>query len=263
MKEIQKKLKKRLALGLNYGIKSIEEILPEDSSLQNDFINLQSQYNDLNRIASQNLLDYTQIELGFNKIRIGLITVIDKMEESDSISKTTLPALKNNEVQYRKNNFFQLLDIHFLNLKNIAITLSKNSINDLTKDKREGRDAFQFIYKDVFIYDYKNPRYDQKQFEGNIQGYAADFFTGRYARFEVYMKTVKFILDYIFEEELEQAFFLGAFKSILSTSEIATIFYYAISEVDNELKALIQKAELLDDAVMKKLIDSTHLSFLD
>jgi len=90
MKDIQKKLKKRLALGLNYGLKSVEELLPEDSSLQNDFINLKSQYNDLNRIASQNLLDYAQIELGFNKIRIGLIAVIDKMEETDSISKKTL-----------------------------------------------------------------------------------------------------------------------------------------------------------------------------
>jgi len=136
-------------------------------------------------------------------------------------------------------------------------------MNDNDKDKREGRDAFQFIYKDVFVYDYQNPRYDQKQFEGKIQAFAADFFTGRYARFEVYMKTVKFILDYIFEEELEQAFFLGAFKSILSTSEIATIFYFAIAGIDDELKTLIRKADLLDKAVIQKLIEEGHIDFLD
>ena len=62
------KLKERLALGLNYGLQSIEETLINTSALKNEIVTYKSQYNDLNKIASQGILGYEQVEIGYNKI---------------------------------------------------------------------------------------------------------------------------------------------------------------------------------------------------
>jgi hypothetical protein len=69
LSEIKIKLKERLALGLNYGLQSLEESLVNESILKNDIITFKSQYNDLNKIASQGILGYEQVEIGYNKIK--------------------------------------------------------------------------------------------------------------------------------------------------------------------------------------------------
>ena len=47
LSEIKIKLKERLALGLNYGLQSLEESLVNESILKNDIITFKSQYNRL------------------------------------------------------------------------------------------------------------------------------------------------------------------------------------------------------------------------
>ena len=61
---IQSDLKNRIAKGLNFGIEAVEEVLDPTSSIYNDFVLLQSKYNDLMYISSMNTLPYEQIEIG-------------------------------------------------------------------------------------------------------------------------------------------------------------------------------------------------------
>ena len=73
------------------------------------------------------------------------------------------------------------------------------------------------------------------------------------------MKTVKFILSYILEEEMEQTFFLNVFKSILSSYEQACIFYYALSKIDPEFDEVLKKADLFGPSLVDLLVKKEHL----
>ena len=95
----------------------------DNSVLKNEIVTFKSQYNDLNRIASQGILGYEQIEIGYNKIRQSLLGLIDRMEDVDVGNKTDLPQVQNNELQNRKENFFELLKIHFNNLEGVQAVL--------------------------------------------------------------------------------------------------------------------------------------------
>ena len=256
---LKSKLKERIALGLNHGLKSVEEVLKPESPLYNELITYKSQYNDLNRIASQNLIRYEQIEIGLNKIRSGLLGLIDRIEEQEfKGGNAPLPQLKNNELQFRKNNFFELLEIHYKNLENINIVMTTYGEDD--KDTvRTGRDAIHFIYNDFFKYGFNNPRHNEKELVENIRTYSRHFYIKGFHRMEVYMKTIKFILTYILEEEMEQGFFLDVFKSILSSYEQVSIFYYALSDIDPEFDEVLKKADLFSPSLIDLLVKKEHL----
>ena len=256
---LKSKLKERIALGLNHGLQSIKEVLKLESSLYNELITYKSQYNDLNRIASQNLIRYEQIEIGLNKIRSGLLGLIDRIEKQEfKGGESSLPQLKNNELQFRKNNFFQLLDIHYNNLENVNIVMT--SYGQDSKDiVRTGRDAIHYIYTEFFKYGLNDPRQEDKELVKDIKAYSRQFYIESFHRMEVYMKTIKFILTYILEEEMEQAFFLNVFKSILSSYEQAAIFYYALSEIDPEFDEVLKKADLFSPSLIDILVKKEHL----
>ena len=254
---IKEQLKERIALGLTYGIKSVEEIIRSDSVLKNEFIGLKSQYSDLNNILAQNTLAYKDIEQGLNKIRMGLIGLIDRMEAGDIVQKDVLPKPRNNEVEFRKNNFFRLLDIHLSNMQAVQLKFMSSS-ESIPQEVHTGREALRMIYKDFFVYDFKQPSARTKQYDGDIQAYARDFFEQGFSRLEVYMNTLKFILAYVQEEEAEQDFFVGVIKSILSSPERALIFYYCLSGIDTAFHRAVLDTELLDKSMASYLISMDH-----
>ena len=255
--DTQKLIKKRIALGLNHGIKSMEEVLHDDSVLQNEFVNYKSQYNDLKNLMTQNLMAYEQIELGLNKIRLGLLRLTDQLSESDLMEKVSVPSLRNTEMQYRKNNFFKLLEIHFENLEAINFKLASSYSDTRTIDLKEGRDAVNFIYREVFRYEFLQPSFDTK-FADDIVKFSDHFFFKRYTSFEVYMKTLKLILNYIMEEEMEQDFYLKTLESVLSSAELHAIFYYSLSGRDPELTEILIESKLITDKIQKELCDENH-----
>ncbi|MEO1518376.1 MAG: putative phage abortive infection protein [Bacteroidota bacterium] len=253
LSQLQQKLKERLALGINYGLQSFGEILLSDSLLYNDFFQLKSQYNDLNRLANQGTLAYESVEVGFNKIRLGLLTLIDRLERDDLQQEDRLPKLQNNELQHRKQNFFELMRIHSLNTANVIVRLMGSG--DQPGEELTGRTAIHFIYEDVFRYSYKHPL-DRKPVE--IVSYSQRFFTRHYPILEVYMKTIGFILRYILEEEMEQDFFIGVLRASLSQNELKLIIYYAISKIEPDFGQLLQESDLLADISPDGLLDKAH-----
>ncbi len=261
-KAFKNELKQRITLGLNYGLQSVEEVLNDDSLLMNEFISFKSQYNDLNRLASQNMLPYAEVERGFNKIRMGLIDIIDRMEKGDTIQEETLPELKNTEVQFRKNNFFELLNIHYSNLANVTLTMNYTYSDQKEKSHYNGIEAMQKIFVEYFAYGFNDQRTYNNEVK-DIQTFAFDFYDNQFPRLDPYIKTVKFILEYILEEKIEQSFFLGIFKSVLSTYELLLIFYYAISGLDPEFGQWLQKGNFFNDRFKQKLIKQEHFELLN
>ncbi|MEM1322770.1 MAG: hypothetical protein AAGG75_21065 [Bacteroidota bacterium] len=250
LQALKNQLKERIALGLNYGLKAVLDLLSKSSPLYSEAITFKSQFNDLNAIANQNVLPYEQLELGLNKIRRGLISLIDRIEESDTQNEPSLAKPKNNELQFRKSNFFQLLNIHYRNLQGIII--------DSSDGKIEGRQAIKFIYES-FGYAHRYPRGDDAELLKDIAAFSHKYFKHR---IEVYIKTVRFILEYIMEEELEQDFFMGVFQSILSTFELRCIFYYGISGLQPGFAEVLRRAELFEAHFADQLLTAEHFEAL-
>ncbi len=261
LEESKKLLKKRISLGIAHGLKSMEEIIVDTSLLLDEFINVKSQYNDLKNMMNQNLLTYEQMEIGLNKIRVSLQSLIARISPADLEAEAQAPKLRNTEMQYRKNNFFKLLEIHFQNLNAISITLT-DTIGDHTNvDQREGRYAFDFIYRDIFTYAYQNPHSRELELVKDIRAFSEDFFFRKYRRFEVYMKTLKLILNYIMEEEMEQDFYLNILESVLSNNEMKIVFYYAMSDQNKELKNILIETKLLDKSLAGALLEESHWDY--
>ena len=255
---IQSKLKDRLALGLNYGIQSLEEALAESSVLNNDMVTLRSQYNDLNRIASQGILGYEQVEIGYNKMRQGLLELIDRIEPGDLADQQNLPKVQNRDLQHRKENFFELLKIHLRNLEAVKTRMEVSSGDNYRVDERTGRDAIAMIYRDIFPHQFKYQRGEKL----DIQGYSKKFFEEYYPSLEVYMRTVGFILKYVQEEEVEQAFFTGVICSLLSMHEVALMIYYALSGIDPAFPKLLLDSEIVEERHTKMLVEEGHWGLL-
>lgn len=258
LRTLKIQLQERIALGLNVGIKSLSEALSPDSIHRIDFMNFKCQFNDLNQIVQQNTLDYTQIEIGFNRIRMGLFNLIAKLSEEDLNINGKLSAPKNNTLQHRKDNFFKLLEIHFVNLEQIAINYASGQHNE----KETGRQAIQSLYKESFIYHFENPRKIDGFDNSSIIGFSKFFFTQRNNVMEVYFNTIQFILKYILDEDLEKDFFLGVVNSIISSKEKACIFYYAISGLDPSFSEILVESQLLDESLKKTLLDEAHFDLL-
>ncbi len=245
--DIKIKLKERLALGLNYGLQSLEDSLTDNSILKDEIITFKSQYNDLNKIASQGILGYEQVEIGYNKIRQGLLKMIDKIEGGDLENSQTLPKVQNYELQNRKENFFELLKIHLTNLESVAVNLQIYMGDSYREDNRKGREAISYLYKDVFCYSFINPRPSVEV--NDISTYSKDFFELGYPRMEAYMRTLGFILKYINEAEVDQGFFFGVVDSILSSHEKAMLFYYAIGNVEPDFKTLLIESNIINEGI--------------
>lgn len=252
-------LKQRLTLGLNYGLQAVEEALADDSPLRNQLIHYQSQYNDLSRMGSQGILPYDQLEIGLNKIRQGLLELIDAIGEGDARQQEQLPNPRNTELQHRKQNFFELLRIHYANLEKVQQIMTYYGDGGQNQEVRAGREAFRGIYKDSFSYRFSNPRAGE---EMSIQAFSRHFFLIDYPLMEVYFKTVRFILEYILEDEVEQDFFLGVFKSSLSSAELIMICYYAISDLDPGWKKVLVSSGILEENIRQALIDPEHYDLL-
>jgi hypothetical protein len=259
LSSIKKQLKERTALGLNYGIQAVEEIIAAESVHANEIINYKSQYNDLNRIASQNILNYAQIEMGLNKIRMGLLDLIDRLEVGDLIDQQALPEVQNRDLQYRKNNFFQLLDIHFANLEQIKLEITYSAGPTKEIEVKTGREAMDYIYDHYVRFPVKDRNLDVSGQAGI--DYIQNFFK-KYTKLEVYMKTVGFIIDYIQEDQVEQHFFKGVFNSILSTPELALIFYGAAGDVIPGLKKTVVESGFFDASIGEFLLEKEHFSWL-
>ena len=224
--QIKQQLKERIALGLNYGFQSLESSLEKGSLLANEFMGLKGQFNDLNRIANQGLLTYDQVEIGFNKIRLALLEIIDRLSMADLSIEGEVPKPYNNELQVRKQNFFQLLNIHFENLENFTLMIFSGHEE---KVKRSGRMGVTELYTEFFAYNYREETQKNGGQAIDVEAFCVEFFKYPRPQLEVYMKTVQFILGYILEEELDQDFFLGIFRSVLSRKELSFIFYYSLS----------------------------------
>ncbi len=258
--EIKLKLKERLALGLNYGLQSIEDTLVNTSVLKNEIITFKSQFNDLNRIASQGILGYEQVEIGYNRIRQALLGLIDKMENADVGNKKDLPKIQNNELQNRKENFFELLKIHFTNLENVTVKLQTSYGSEYREDLRTGRDAVLFLFNDIFRYNFTQPR--RSDDVSDISIYSKEFFEVKYPRMEAYMNTLGFILEYISEAEIDQGFFFGVVNSILSSSEKIMLIYFAIGNIEPGFKKLLMDSNVINEGLKKKLIKEEHYELL-
>jgi len=236
LNELKSQLKHRLTLGLNVGLKSLDDALSAD------------------------VLDYTQIEIGLNKIRGAFLALIDNLGKKDLKNQEELSSPKNNELQHRKNNFFKLLEIHFENLNAYEVGYTTDSASNLEIEK--GRKAIRSTYKDSFHYAFKNPRSSHDYKHGDAGEFSHFYFTKRENSLEVYFNTIQFILEYILEEEMEKDFYIGILKSILSSSEKSIILYYAISGIDTEFKNILIKSKLIDESIGGKLIDPSHFDLL-
>lgn len=254
------KLKERLSLGLNYGLQSLEDALDHSSLLKDEIIAFRSQYNDLNKIASQGILGYEQVEIGYNKIRQGLLRLIDRIESSDLIQQESLPKVQNNELQNRKENFFELLKIHFNNLEQVQVTLNTSYGDSYREDIRKGREAISFLYHDIFKYNFQQPRSGDDV--SSIIDFSKKFFEVQYPRMEAYMNTLGFILKYISEAEVDQGFFFGVVDSILSSSEKSMLFYFAISNDDPSLKSLLREAKIVEEKLKTKLVKESDYELI-
>lgn len=258
--EIKIKLKERLALGLNYGLQSLEESLSDTSVLKDEIVTFKSQYNDLNKIASQGILGYEQVEIGYNKIRQGLLVMIGKIEDNDLMTKKSLPKVQNNELQNRKENFFELLKIHFKNLENVTVKLTNSFGERESVDLRKGREAFSFLYKDVFKYDFLNPRNSDDV--SDVAAFSKIFFEEKYPRLEAYMNTLGFILKYINEAEVDQGFFYGVVKSVLSSTEKAMVFYFGLGSGESDFIRLLKESSIVDEKIKNRLVKEEHFELM-
>lgn len=257
--KIKRQLKERIALGLNYGFQSLESSLHKESIFSNELMGLKGQFNDLNRIANQGLLTYEQVEIGFNKIRLALLEIIDKLSKADLSIDGDVPKPYNNELQVRKQNFFQLLNIHFENLENFTLMIYSGSDR---QEKQTGRMGVTSLYTEFFSYNFHEDTKKNGRTAVDIETFCAEFFKYPRPQLEVYMKTVQFILGYILDEELDQDFFLGIFRSVLSRKELSFIFYYSLSGELVGFRDLLKGSGLFPDDFAKHLLDAEHYKLL-
>lgn len=252
IQETRRQLKERIALGLTYGLKAIEEVISAKAGVFDELIMYKSQFNDLNSFASKGLFDYTQFEIGSNKIRKGLLDLIERLGAADFKETDRLPEPKNDDVQHRRTNFFQLMRLHENNLENLKFKEDLIFGSETQTTVYTGRQLLHKVYQDYFGRAFRENK-DQE-----IAEYCHQFFEKDRFFLEVYFKTIGFILAYIQEEEIDRAFYLGIVQSVLSRQELAFIFYYCVSDVQPGFRELVQKSKLLDSSIKSKLISEQH-----
>lgn len=256
IKETKQQLKQRIALGLTYGLKAVEEVVATDSEVFDDLINFKSQFNDLNSFASKGLFDYAQFEIGSNKIRKGLLDLIDRINTADLQNTNHLPEPKNDDLQHRRTNFFQLLRLHENNLENLKYKEEVMYGSDIQTTLYVGRQAMDMIYK----YFFKRP-FKEEEIQ-SIFDFSKGFFEKDQFFLEVYFKTIGFLMAYIDENEIDRSFYIGILKSLLSRQELVLLFYFSLSGIHSGFKALVQKTALINEEIKSQLIEEEHYEFL-
>ncbi len=98
--------------------------------------------------------------------------------------------------------------------------------------------------------------------EEKIMAFLKDYFGNETGTMEVYFKNIKHLMAYAMESEIEQGFFLNTLKSLFSRYELAMIFYYSLTGIDPEFRALVRDSRLIDGSVGKLLLRDEHLSLL-
>ncbi len=261
LQQTQLDLKTRVAKGLNFGIEAVEKMLANDATGYNDFILLKSQYNDLMHLSSINTLPYEQIELGLNKLRTHLLKIIDNLSEEDLNRPKMDVGLKNTALPNRRTNFFKLLDIHFRNLEDLCYVELRSMGSNYDQEYRvNGREAAHKHYDGMRF------RFGKReQLQGDhlpyIREYFGKYFRGDSGMFEVYFNNIKHLLDYVLEDEVDQPFFLDTLRSLFSRYERGLIFYYALTDLDQEFTQLIEASGLINESIRDILIFPEHWNY--
>ncbi|MCB0632776.1 MAG: putative phage abortive infection protein [Saprospiraceae bacterium] len=247
---IQEEVKSRIAKGLNFGIEAVEDVLAPNAPIYNDFILLKSKYNDLMYISTMNTMPYDQIEIGMDRLRTALLQLVDRLDES-SLEKDDIQAdLKVQALPTRRTNFFKLLDIHFKNLDAIQYV----EVSDRQESRESGREAI-YLHYNLHRRSLRN-RDDVKAPDGQnvLQSYFYDYFHNETGKLEVYFKNIKHMLAYTLSSEIERRFFLDTLRSLFSKFELATIYYYVLSEIDLEFNAMVEESKLLAEGSYRDVL---------
>jgi hypothetical protein len=248
--KIQEEVKIRIAKGLNFGFEAVEDVLAPSAPIYNDFILLKSKYNDLMYISSMNTMPYEQIEIGMDRLRTALLQLVDRLDD-DSLEKEDLQAdLKIQALPTRRTNFFKLLDIHFKNLDAIQYV----ELSDRQESRECGREAV-YLHYNLHRRSLRN-REDVKGPEGEavLRSYFYDYFRSETGKLEVYFKNIKHMLAYALSSEIERRFFLDTLGSLFSKFELATMYYYVLSEIDPEFNELVRESKLLERESYKGIL---------
>lgn len=251
-----------MARGLNYGIEALEEVLSSDTDLANDFILYKSKYNDLMHLSSLNTLPYSEIELGMDRLRQGLLQLVDRLEPDHLVQAEVKTDLTNKALPHRRTNFFRLIDLHFRNLQDIYyLTQVYNAEKQLYETERyAGRDAvFRTIrmIKRNYLGEYEEE--DDSQY--TMRAYFKEFFQNEEGILEVYLKNVQHLLAYSRETEEDQRFFLDTLRSLLSRSELVLLFYHTAVTEQAEQRQLVVDAPLWDESLAQYLIRPQHFEW--
>ena len=260
--KIRSDLKSRIAKGLNFGMEAVEEIINPSSPVYNRFILLKSKYNDLMHVSSENTLPYDQIEIGFNRFRSSLIKIIDDLTDEDIGKEEVDTNVKVSALSNRRTNFFNLLDIHFKNLDNFIYreVFYKSGGEEETSEKI-GREAIVLMYNSChFRFGRKFKEEEVPKLE-SVKTYFLEYFEVYAWVFEVYFKTLKHILKYIEENDIEKLFFSNTIKSQLSRYELVFLFYYTICEIDPEFKPLMKTFNIFAGLPPSNLIHEEHYQY--
>ncbi len=260
IQNIKEELKLRIATGLNFGIEALEEVLDKYSRLYNQFILLKSKYNDLMQYSSINVLPYNELELGFDKLRNSLLSLIDQMEVVDASKSNVEQEPENKALTHRRTNFFQLMDIHFQNLQAIVY---REQVWDSTNSKYNverlaGREAVFKIYDNLR---YAFTRRFQEETAVEVRDYFKDFFLNERGMLEVYIKNIRHLLEYVVETEVDRKFFINTLKSILSRFELSLLFYYGLTNIDPVFSQLLRDTGFLSDVRRDTLMKPNHLDY--
>ena len=257
--KIRSDLKSRIAKGLNFGIEAVEEILNPASAAYNRFILLKSKYNDLMYISSENTLPYDQIEIGLNRLRGTLLTIVDELTEEDFGKAEIDSNLKVTALSNRRINFFSLLEIHY---KNINAIVYRESYGEKI-DVYYGREALHYCLQSIKFQFKRQFKDKDLNAQENITDFFQYYFEGDRGMFEVYFKTIRHLLQYIMDSEVEKLFFFNTFKAQLSRHELAFIFYYALSGVSPGFKELLKESTILNDLSDSALIIPEHAEHVE
>ena len=238
---IKEDLKNRIIKGITYGIQGLEEVLPNSSSVYNDFVLLASQYNELTHFSTiKGTISYDQFEVGTNKIRNGLLQLIDRIEDHDLQEHELKSELENKALPNRRENFFRLLDLHY------KITADFKTIvyhYDKEDSKKEGKAVIYMIWQGVLFNNKKH--WDELAENPDLPITVEETFVRwvselNFSLLVSLFNNIKHILNYIHSDEVDKEFFLSTLKSILTNYELDLLLLYAEADPKAELDDLLR-----------------------
>ncbi len=265
LENLKTELKERVAKGLNFGIEAVDDVINSDSELYNKFVLLESKYNDLMYVSSINTLSYEQLEIGLDRLRSGLLSLIDSLEDGHMEKQEVKKELSVSALPTRRSNFFMLLDIHFRNLQSIqyVVVFSGSGNNPKEEYRRSGREAIFEYYKSrrqLIAQELRNK--PELNPEETVKKVFLEFFERESGTYEVYLKNIKHLMRYVLNMEVERNYFIDTLKSLFSRYELVMLFYYAFCNITPDLTELLKKSAMIDSSIESILIDPEHLTFL-